>query len=112
MQKKEAKRANYGKQKVDTYISYSDLSRLRNICAKYKFKSIYQLLQYLIHCFLRVADPENDPIDEPVPVEIEEMFTNNAEWEMHKSAKGSHSGMVIRQKPDQRKIKSPDDLKL
>ena len=100
----------YKKQKIDTYVSVEDVSRLRLICEKYGFNSIYQLLQYLVHCFLRVADPVNDPIDEPMPIEIEEMFINNAEWEKCKHSKSSHAGMNIRQKPDQRKIKSPDDI--
>jgi len=100
----------YKKQKVDTYVSVEDVSRLRSICEKYGFKSIYQLLQYLIHCFLRVADPANDPIDKPLPKDIEEMFTANAEWEANEYSKGSHAGMNIKKKPDQRKIKTPDDI--
>ena len=111
MKKKTVDKAKYKKQKIDTYVSVEDIARLKMICVKYDFKSIYQLLQYLVHCFLRVADPKNDPIDEPLPIEIDEMFTSNAEWEKHKHSKGSHAGMNIRQKPDQRKIKSPDDLK-
>lgn len=103
-------RKKYGKQKIDTYVSVEDIKRLKKICKQHSFKSIYQLLQYLIHCFLRVADKENDPIDEPLPDEIEEMFTENTEWEQYKYSRGSHAGMNIRQKPDQRKIKTPDDL--
>lgn len=101
---------NYSKQKIDTYVSAQDVERLKMICTKYEFNSIYQLLQYLVHCFLRVADPDNDPIDEPIPMEIEEMFILNSEWEKRKFSKGSHAGMNVRKKPDQRKIKNPDDL--
>lgn len=111
MKKKAVDYKKYKKQKIDTYVSVEDVSRLRLICEKYGFNSIYQLLQYLVHCFLRVADPVNDPIDEPMPIEIEEMFTDNAEWEKRKYSKVSHTGMNIRQKPDQRKIKTPDDIK-
>lgn len=110
MKKKAVDYKKYKKQKIDTYVSVEDVSRLRLICEKYGFNSIYQLLQYLVHCFLRVADPINDPIDEPMPTEIEEMFTDNAEWEKRKHSKGSHNEMNIRQKPDQRKIKTPDDI--
>ncbi|RGP17273.1 hypothetical protein [Parabacteroides gordonii] len=110
MKKKAVDYKKYKKQKIDTYVSVEDVSRLRLICEKYGFNSIYQLLQYLVHCFLRVADPVNDPIDEPMPIEIEEMFTDNAEWEKRKPSKGNHNGMNIRQKPDQRKIKTPDDI--
>ena len=101
----------YKKQKIDTYVSIEDVERLKRICDKYSFKSIYQLLQYLVHCFLRVADPENDPITELVPDEIQDMFFDNSEWENHNHSRYSHAGMIVKQKPDQRKIKSPDDLK-
>lgn len=100
----------YRKQKIDTYASKEDVARLKSICAKYGFKSIYQLLQYLVHCFLRVADPVNDPIDTPLSIEIKEMFTDNADWEKHEHSKCSHIGMNIKQKPDQRKIKNANDI--
>jgi len=103
-------RKNYKRQKIDTYVSVGDVSRLRAICGKFGFRSIYQLLQYLVHCFLRVADPPNDPIDEPLPKEIEEMFTDNEEWERREHSSRSHEGMNIKQKRDQRKIKSPSDI--
>ena len=99
------------KQKIDTYITVQDALRLKSICDKYGFKSTYQVLQYLVHCFLRVADPQNDPIDEPLPLEIEEMFIKNSEWEKRTHTKNSHKGMYMHQKPDQRKYKTPDDLK-
>nr|DAM03160.1 MAG TPA: hypothetical protein [Caudoviricetes sp.] len=111
MKKQSEDKKNYTKQKIDTYVSIQDITRLKSICGEYGFKSIYQLLQYLVYCFLRVADPDNDITTEPLPIEIEEMFTNNAEWERRKHSKGSHEGMYINQKPDQRKIKTPDDLK-
>lgn len=110
MKKKPANQKKYTKQKIDTYISVQDANRLKSICEKYGFKSTYQLLQYLVHCFLRVADPANDPIDEPIPQEIEDMFTNNADWEKRKHSSGSHEGMNIKQNPDQRKYQTPDDL--
>ena len=111
MEKQPKNQTKYTKQKIDTYISAQDANRLKSICEKYGFKSTYKLLQYLVHCFLRVADPDNDLIDEPIAPEIEEMFTNNADWETRKHSKYSHEGMYMHQKPDQRKIKSPDDLK-
>lgn len=111
MNKQPEDKKEYKRYRVQTYVSPIDMKRLKAICEQYGFKSIYQLLQYLVHCFLRVADPRNDPIDEPLPLEIEEMFTDNAEWEKRKHSKGSHEGMFINQKPDQRKIKNPDDLK-
>jgi hypothetical protein len=110
MKKKEVEKKKYRKQKIDTYASVEDIARLKLICEKYGINSIYKLLQYLVYCFLRVADPQNDPIDEVLPIEIEEMFTDNAEWERHKHSKGSHAGMNIRKKQDQRKFKTPDDI--
>ena len=43
--------------------------------------------------------------------EIEEEFAANAEWEKRHHGVGSHEGMVKHKKPDQRKIKTVDDLK-
>ncbi|MDR2057649.1 MAG: hypothetical protein LBP83_05100 [Dysgonamonadaceae bacterium] len=100
----------YKKQKIDTYVSVEDVARLRLICKKYNLGSVYRLLQYLVHCFLRVADPVNGPIDESMPIEIEEMFTDNAEWEKRNYSFGSHKEMNMKKKPDQRKIKTPDDI--
>lgn len=104
-------RAKYRRQKIDTYVTASEITRLRAICVKYGFRSIYQLLQYLVYCFLRVADPEADPIDEPVPQEIENMFKSTAEWETRESTANSHEGMNMKRKPDQRKVKTANDLK-
>lgn len=110
MKKKAVDKKKYKKQKIDTYVSVEDVARLRLICEKYGFNSIYQLLQYLVHCFLRVADKDNDPIDEPMPIEIEEMFTHNSEWEKRNYSFGSHQEMNMKKKPDQRKIKNANDV--
>lgn len=158
----------YKRQKIDTYVSLKDVNRLRSICTKYGFDSIYQLLQYLVDCFLRVADPANDENTEPVPHAIEEifispreyhrirrlankekrsnkfeiqllipfgeflnkrtkrliineqglkmadeikdMFNNNTDWETEPDSNSFHEGMNVKQKPDQRKYQTPDDL--
>lgn len=65
--------------KIFSRISKSDYERLSVIKKKYGFKSNYQIIQYLLHCFLRVADPDNDDLVEPVPDEIEQMFNDLAE---------------------------------
>lgn len=65
--------------KIFSRVSKGDYGRLSMIRKKYGFKSNYEIIQYLMRCFLRVADPDNDPITEPVPVEIEEMFLNLSE---------------------------------
>lgn len=65
--------------KIFSRISKSDYERLSSIRKKYKFKSNYEIMQHLVHCFLRVADPENDEQIEPVPKEIEDMFSDLSE---------------------------------
>lgn len=164
----QASTKKYKRQKIDTYVSLKDVNRLRSICTKYGFDSIYQLLQYLVDCFLRVADPANDENNEPVPHAIEEMFISpreyhrikrlakkekqskkfeiqllipfgeflskrtrrlivneqgvqmaneiqdmfngNADWESQPDTNSTHEGMYTKQKVDQRKYKTPDDL--
>lgn len=69
------------KKKLHTYINMEDIERLEVIKVKFGFKSTYQILQYLTQCFLRVADPENDPILDPVSDEIQDMFFEMAEAE-------------------------------
>lgn len=159
---KQLKETKYKKQKIDTYVSLKDINRLRSICKDYEFSSIYQLLKYLVDCFLRVVDPANDDDNTPVPHAIEEMFISPREYRRIKrivknnknsgkleiqllipfgeyiskrtrkiiiNEQGlkmadeikdmfdtnsdwiSHDGMNIHHKPDQRKIKTPDDLK-
>lgn len=55
--------------------------RVLHIRDKYGFKSVYEMSQYLWACFLRVADPDNDKEEEPIPDEIASMFSDlsNAE---------------------------------
>ena len=47
------------------------------------FKSNYEIMQYILSCFLRVADPANDTEIEPVPEEIEMMFSDLSDSERH-----------------------------
>lgn len=69
--------------KIFSRVSKQDYQRLAAIRKKYGFKSNYEIVQYLMHCFLRVADPDNDTQIEPVPYEIEQMFDNMAQAEKH-----------------------------
>lgn len=69
--------------KIFSRISRYDYGRLENIRRKFGFKSNYQIMQFLLHCFLRVADPENDLQMEPLPEEIKEMFGDLSEMEKH-----------------------------
>lgn len=64
--------------KIYSKVSHATYDRLKKACDRRGYKSIYQLMQHLAYLFLRVADSGNDPIDLPVPSEIEEMF---AEYE-------------------------------
>lgn len=87
------------KKKVHTYVSTEDIIRLEAIRDKFGFKSKYQILQDIIHCFLRVADPDNDTSTDPIPHEIESMFADFSEAEKS----------IMRKTKRQRK--SPDDIK-
>ena len=59
---------------IKSRVTDVDFNRLNAIKKKYGFRSIYEIFNYLVHCFLRVADPDNDTIIEVVPKEIEDMF--------------------------------------
>ena len=45
-------------------LTPEELDRLDKIIKKYKFKSRYHLLQYILQCFLKVADPEPEDVTE------------------------------------------------
>jgi metal-responsive CopG/Arc/MetJ family transcriptional regulator len=61
-----------GYAQIKTEIPKEYMVRLDEIVEKYHFRSRYQLLQYLVKSFVKVADPQ--PTDEVVPADIEEMF--------------------------------------
>ena len=61
-----------GNVQIKTEVPVAYAKRLDEIVEKYNFRSRYQLLQYLVKCFIRVADPKPD--DEVVPADIAEMF--------------------------------------
>ena len=65
-----AKKEGYAQ--IKTEIPKEYMVRLDEIVEKYHFRSRYQLLQYLVKCFIRVADPKPD--EEVVPEDIAEMF--------------------------------------
>lgn len=58
--------------------AYARLSDIKN---KYGFKSEYEILQYIVACFLRVADPKNDTNPESIPEEIADMFNDLSDEE-------------------------------
>ncbi len=63
-----------GFKKIVARLSLAEWHRAESIRDKYGFKSIYEMNQYLWGCFLRVADPDRDEQEEPVPDEIRAMF--------------------------------------
>lgn len=71
----------YGK--VVARIDIDCFNRLSEIRDKYGFSSNYEIIQYLVACFLRVADPEHDEEAEPVPDEIQSMFADFSQAERH-----------------------------
>lgn len=69
--------------KVYSRVTPDTYKRLNEVREKYGFSSVYEIMQSLIHCFLRVADPERDQQIEPVPYEIEQMFADLSDAEKH-----------------------------
>ena len=100
----------YKSQKIDTYVSKEDAERLKKIADKYKFGSTYKVLQHLISCFLKVADPPKEKDKDPVPYEIEEMFSLDSRATTLEMSKGEHAELHLKKRIDKRKIKTPDDL--
>ena len=68
--------------RIYSNVSEADFAKLNMICAMFGFKSIYQLLQVLLRCFLRYADggvAEEDPEEYSMGREIEDMFDDMME---------------------------------
>lgn len=63
--------------KVGTRLLKTDAERLKAVAKRTGFSSDYALLRYLIHTFLRVADPKNDVIDTPLAPELAELFRHD-----------------------------------
>lgn len=81
MRRRKKKILMYGK--IVARIDIDNFKRLSEIRDKYGFSSNYEIIQYLVACFLRVADPEHDETDEPVPDEIKDMFADLSQAEKH-----------------------------
>ena len=70
--------------KIPVRVDLDQWRRLDKIKTDYHFKSTYEIMQYILGCFLRVADPMPDDDDEEVlPDEIKEMFYDLSEAERH-----------------------------
>ena len=69
--------------KVNTRVTPETYRRLDEIRRDYGFRSVYEIVQSLIHCFLCATAKEGDTREYPVPYEIEEMFSSLADGERH-----------------------------
>ena len=49
--------------KIPVRVDLEQWQRLDKIRADYHFKSTYEIMQYILGCFLRVADPMEKPCD-------------------------------------------------
>ena len=83
IKKAERRKAMGETKKVPVRIDPKQWERLDEIRKKFKFKSNYEIMQYILSCFLRVADPDNDTEIEPVPEEIEMMFSDLSDSERY-----------------------------
>ena len=77
------KRKRLLSRKVNTRVTPETYRRLEEIRKAYGFKSVYEIIQSLIHCFLRATDKEGDTQAEPLPYEVERMFDEMAQAERH-----------------------------
>lgn len=70
--------------KIPVRIDLDQWRRLDKIRIDYHFRSTYEIMQYILSCFLRVADPMPcDDEEEILPDEIKEMFSDLSEAERH-----------------------------
>lgn len=70
--------------KIPVRIDMDQWQRLDKIRKDYHFKSNYEIMQYILSCFLRVADPlPEDDGAEVLPDEIKEMFSDLSQAERH-----------------------------
>ena len=88
-----SRKAKYGNpKKVVARLDPIQWDRLSKAREKYGFSSNYAIIQYLVACFLRVADPEHDELSEPIPEEVKNMFNDysndNKDFEFVKPKRG------------------------
>ena len=65
--------------RVYSNITDADFRTLERVCKEYGFKSIYQLLQTLLRCFLRHLGQAPEPEEYSMSNEISEMFEDMIE---------------------------------
>ena len=70
-------KTEYTDVRINSKLAEADYLRLKEICAQYGFKSVYNLVQTLIQVLLRTVDKDKDSqFVEGVPVELTEIVTN------------------------------------
>ncbi len=70
-----------GQVKIFSRISKENYARLNEIRDSYGFKSVYEIMQCLVHTFLKLADPEIQEPHPSVEYEVEDMFKEFANVE-------------------------------
>ena len=80
--------------RIYSNISDRDYARLDRICSMFGFKSIYQLIQILLRCFLRYADQGAVEQKEEYSMgkEIEDMFDELLEPQERKKYYTTYKG--------------------
>mgnify|MGYP003430503745 CR=1 FL=1 len=63
--------------KVAARISVANYDRLTKIAHEYNFRTVNDLLSYLVFCFLRAVDEGNDELVYPMPDDILKLFPVN-----------------------------------
>lgn len=80
--------------RINTKVTEADYRLLSRVVKEYKFRSIYQLVQTLVMCFIRHIDSVRDAeYEEGIGVEIDEMFDDmmrplprsRAQYDKHKN---------------------------
>ena len=81
--------------RINTKVTESDYRILLHVVREYGFRSVYQLLQTLLVCFIRHVDSVRDAqFEEGIGVEIDEMFEDlmaprprapRAQYEKHRN---------------------------
>ena len=60
--------------KVAARVSVANYERLKVLAAKYEFRTVNDLLSYLVYCFLRAVEGGNDELMYSMPEDILSLF--------------------------------------
>lgn len=94
--------------KIVARVDGSQYKRLSQIRDKFGFRSNYEIIKYLVSCFLRVADPkpEEEAEKEPLQDEIREMFYDYSDVEDRYKSPGP------KRSPSRYELNGIDDKKI